>query len=170
VFNDLSGWQIYHGKPYAVAVRLPFDEWFRQPGRLDAEHLGSGAVPEDLDAIFDRMRPLLAEHSPPFVARTGGVRGKRDYQLWSERDVVIDGRPRSEVYFAGLIGQKSYVGFYYMPAYAEPERRALFAPELLKLLKGKACFHVRRLDDELAGHVEQALADGRRLYEERGWV
>jgi hypothetical protein len=127
-------------------------------------------VPDELDAIFDRLEPLLAEHAPPFSVRTGGVRDRRDYQLWSERDVVIDGRPRSEVYFAGLIRQKSYVGFYYMPVYAEPERKSLFAPELLKLLKGKSCVHVKRLDDGLVGHIEQALADGRELYEQRGWV
>jgi hypothetical protein len=125
---------------------------------------------EDLDAIFERLRPLLAEHAPPFAERSGGIAGKRDYQLWSEKDVVIDGRPRSEVYFAGLIVQKGYVGFYYMPVYAEPARKRLFAPELLKLLKGKSCFHVKRLDDELEAQIRSALAEGRRLYTERGWI
>ena len=28
VFNGSSGWQLYHGEPFAVAVQLPFDEWF----------------------------------------------------------------------------------------------------------------------------------------------
>jgi hypothetical protein len=124
----------------------------------------------DLDAIFDRIQPLLAEHAPPFVERSGGVRGKRDYQLWSEKDVVIDCRPRSEVYFAGLIVQKGYVGLYYMPVYAEPEQKALFAPDLLRLLKGKSCFHVKSADDELLGQIRDALAEGRRLYAERGWL
>ena len=127
-------------------------------------------MPEDLDGIFEQLQPLLAEHVPPFDEREGGVRGKRDYQLWSEKDVVIDSRPRSEVYFAGLIVQKSYVGFYYMPVYAEPARKELFAPELLRLLKGKSCFYVKRLDDELVGQIRDALASGRRLYAERGWI
>jgi hypothetical protein len=98
------------------------------------------------------------------------VRDKRDYQLWSERDVVIDRRPRSEVYFAGLIRQKNYVGFYFMPVYTDPEQKALFAPELLRLLKGKSCFHIKHLDDKLLGHVADALTEGRRLYVKRGWV
>lgn len=125
---------------------------------------------EDLDAIFDRLRPVLAQHAPPFTERSGGVRDKRDYQLWSERDVVIDRRPRSEVYFAGLIRQKNYVGFYFMPVYTDPEQKALFAPELLRLLKGKSCFHIKHLDDKLLGHVADALTEGRRLYVKRGWV
>ena len=127
-------------------------------------------MPADLDEIFTRLRDALERYSPPLVARTGTVRGKDDYHLWSEKDVVVDGRPRRELYFAGLIVQKGYVGFYYMPVYAEPERRELFAPALLKLLKGKSCFHIRRLDDEVLGHVEQALEDGFALYRERGWV
>jgi hypothetical protein len=127
-------------------------------------------VPTDLDEIFTRLRGALERYSPPLVARTGTVAGKDDYHLWSEKDVVVAGRSRKEVYFAGLILQKGYVGLYYMPVYAEPERRELFAPDLLKLLKGKSCFHIRRLDDEVFGHLEEALEDGFVLYRERGWI
>ena len=126
--------------------------------------------PADLNDIFVRLRASLARFSPPLVARTGTVAGKDDYHLWSEREVVVAGRPRKEVFFAGAIVQKGYVGLYYMPVYAEPERRGLFAPELLSLLRGKACFHVRRLDDELLRQIDQALRDGFELYRERGWV
>ena len=127
-------------------------------------------MPADLEPIFQRLRGALERYSPPLAARTGTVEGKSDYHLWSEKDVVVDGRPRKEVFFAGLIVQKGYVGLYYMPVYAEPERRELFAPELLKRLEGKSCFHIRRLDDELFGQIEQALANGFALYRERGWV
>ena len=124
----------------------------------------------DLAEIFDRLEARLARYVPPFAARTGGVAGKRDYQLWSERPVEIEGRKRKEVYFAGLIAQKGYVGFYFMPVYTHTDRKRLFAPELLALLKGKSCFHVKRLDAELERHVEDALAHGFELYRDRGWV
>jgi hypothetical protein len=123
-----------------------------------------------LDAVFDRLLASLQRYAPPLVARSGGIPDKRDYQLWSEKPVEIDGRKRDEVYFAGLIGQKGHVGFYFMPVYSDPERQAMFAPELLALLKGKSCFHVKRLDDELVEHVDDALAKGFALYVERGWI
>jgi len=123
-----------------------------------------------LDAVFDRLQASLERYAPPLAARTGGVRGKRDYQLWSEKRIEVDGRKRDEVYFAGLIAQKGYVGFYFMPVYSDPERKAIFAPGLLALLKGKSCFHVKRLDDELTAHVDDALAKGFALYVERGWI
>ena len=124
----------------------------------------------DLDEIFDRLEGQLARYAPPLVVRTGVVQGKRDFHLWSERPVEIAGRKRKEVSFAALIAQKGYVGFYFMPVYADRERRELFAPELLALLKGKSCFHVKRLDDELDRHIEDALARGFELYRKRGWV
>jgi hypothetical protein len=124
----------------------------------------------DLDEIFVRLEASLRRYSPPFAARTGVVRDKRDLHLWSEKEVEVAGRKRDEVSFAALIAQKGYVGFYFMPVYAEPEREALFAPELLALLKGKSCFHVKRLDDALLAQVDDALARGFELYRERGWV
>ena len=124
----------------------------------------------DLDVIFDRLEASLRSYAPPLAARTGGVQGKRDCQLWSERAVEVAGRKRDEVYFAGLIVQKGYVGFYFMPVYTQTEQTAVFAPELLALLRGKSCFHLERLDDALAGHVDAALATGLDLYRERGWV
>jgi hypothetical protein len=84
--------------------------------------------------------------------------------------VEVAGRKRDEVYFAGLIAQRGYVGFYFMPVYTHAEQVDLFAPELLALLEGKSCFHVKRLDDTLAAHVDAALAAGFELYRERGWV
>ena len=123
-----------------------------------------------LDAVFDRLQASLSQYAPPLAARSDGVRGKRDYQLWSEKPVEIDGRRRSEVYFAGLIAQKGYVGFYFMPVYTDPERKTVFAPGLLSLLRGKSCFHIRALDDELAAEVEDALARGFALYRERDWI
>lgn len=121
----------------------------------------------DLTAIFEALKALLAIYAPPLTP-------KRDepgyYDLWSLKDLVIEGRKRREVYFAGLIIQKGYVGFYYMPVYAQTELKDVFAPELLKLLKGKSCFYVKRLTPELLGQIEFALKIGYEAYQARGWV
>jgi hypothetical protein len=124
----------------------------------------------DPDEIFDRIDASLRRYSPPLAARTGIVRNKRDLHLWSKKEVDVAGRQRDEVFFAGAIVQKGYVGFYYMPVDADAERDDLFSPQLLPLLKGKSCFHVKKLDDELIGLIEDALTKGFRLYRERGWV
>ncbi|HEU5263489.1 MAG TPA: hypothetical protein VFU34_02555, partial [Gaiellaceae bacterium] len=127
-------------------------------------------MPAGLDEVFDRLVTILGRYAPPLVVRSGGVAGKRDFQLWSEKDVTIDGGRRKEIYFAGAIVQRGYIGFYFMPVHTHAEQTALFASELLGLLKGKSCFHLKHLDVELAVHVEDALARGFELYRDRGWV
>jgi hypothetical protein len=121
----------------------------------------------DLQVVFTTIIKEMTVYRPPLQPKTDT---ERYYDLWSFKDLVIEGRKRKEVFFAGTIIQKGYVGFYFMPVYAEPQVKGLFKPELLKLLKGKSCFHVKRLDDELIAQIRQALADGFRLYQERRWI
>ena len=122
---------------------------------------------DTLPEIFNTLKPLLAAYAPPFSP-------KRDepgyYDLWSIKDLVIEGRKRSEIYFGALIIQKSYVGFYFMPVYTNADLKPVFAPELLKLLKGKSCFHIKKLTPELLEHIKSALATGFEIYQQRGWV
>jgi hypothetical protein len=121
----------------------------------------------ELVEVFRELRGMLKEYE-------GKLRPKFDlegrYDLWSFKDVEIAGRRRREVSFATIIIQSSYVGLYYMPIYIDTELADVFGPELLSTLKGKSCFHVRRLDPELREQVERALRIGYELYERRGWV
>ena len=121
----------------------------------------------DLNTIFQSLKDLLSPYAPPLVPKMDDA---SHYDLWSIKTLVIEGRKRKEVYFAGLIVRKDYVGFYFMPVYVESDLKSVFAPELLKLLKGKSCFHIRKLTPELLGQVEAALKIGYDLYRERGWV
>jgi hypothetical protein len=121
---------------------------------------------KELDVIFQKLCEEGAMYSPPFDIRIN----ERRYGLWSEKDLLIDGRKRKEGFFASLIIQKDTVGFYFMPVYAAPELTKVFSPELVKLLKGKSCFHIKKLDDSLPGQIESALEIGFEFYQERGWV
>ena len=122
---------------------------------------------EALLPLFAQVRALIEPYAQSLTAR-------RDepgyYDLWSEKAVEIAGRSRKDVFFCGLIIQKSYVGFYFMPVYADQGLTAVFGPDLLATRKGKSCFHLKRLTPELKDQIVAALAAGWRLYEERDWV
>lgn len=118
-------------------------------------------------AIFRTLRSILRKYRPPLVARSNY--GSR-YELWSQKDVVIAGRPRKEVFFAALIIQNTYVGFYYMPVYVKKDIRKFFRMELLSTLKGKSCFHIKELDPVLTKQIADVLKRGLKLYRQRGWV
>jgi len=122
---------------------------------------------KELVEIFNRLKKILQKFEDPLRSK---FNLDSKYDLWSFKDIEIDGRKRKEVYFAGLIIQSSYVGFYYMPVYTDTSLKDVFQPELLKLLKGKSCFHIKKLDAELESQIEQALQKGYDLYQKRGWI
>ena len=122
---------------------------------------------EHLVDIFRRLKALLKVYEDPLVPKFD-LDSK--YDLWSIKDLVIAGRKRKEVYFAGLIIQSNYVGFYYMPVYTDTDLKDVFGVELLSLLKGKSCFHIKTLDEELERQIKAALKKGYQLYKKRGWV
>jgi len=74
------------------------------------------------------------------------------------------------VYFAGFTIQSNFVGFYFMPVYIDTTLKAVFEPKLLKLMKGKSCFHIKELDYLLEKQIKKALKIGFNLYKKRGWI
>jgi hypothetical protein len=122
---------------------------------------------KDFINIFNRLKKVLKKFEDPLKPKFD-LDSK--YDLWSFKDLVIAGRKRKEVYFAGLIIQSKYVGLYYMPIYIDTFLKDVFKPELLKLLKGKSCFHIKQLDAGLEKQIEEALEKGYALYKKRGWI
>jgi len=122
----------------------------------------------DLIPIFNELKKLMAPYEKGNLRMRGGEGGQ--VVLLSEKPVVIDGRKKDALWFVSALIQKGYVGFYYMPVYMnEPVRRQL-KPELLKCLKGKACFHIKKQDPVIFHQIEEALQIGCNDYERRGWI
>ncbi len=94
----------------------------------------------DLTEIFKELKELMKKYENPMVSK---MDLDSRYELWSVKDLVIEGRKRKEVYFGGLIIQSNYVGFHFMPVYVESDIKTMFNENLLKLLKGKSCFHIK---------------------------
>ena len=127
----------------------------------------------ELDSVFDELQGMLSVHVPPFKATSGGVRNKRDYHLTVPVPVVLSpeaygGKPYP-VSMASLILQKGYVGFYF-GVYGEPELKKKLAPELVALLEGKSCFHVKKLTPEVREGIKAALELGKERFRGKGWV
>jgi hypothetical protein len=126
-----------------------------------------------LEATYDSLHQLLSRYSPPLKTKSGTVRGKKDFHLVIPKAVVVpgayEGKP-VEVGLAAIILQKGYVGFYFMPIYVEPGLKKKLSPSLTKLLKGKTCFYIKKLDDDLLKHIESALDEGVKCYKGRGWL
>jgi len=55
---------------------------------------------------------------------------------------------------------------YLMHVYMKPQMLRDISPRLLKMLKGKTCFHIKKLDGELIKEIELAVEQGINFYKQ----
>lgn len=123
--------------------------------------------PAELMITFKKLKKILEKYEGPLKLKFDL---KEKYELWTDKEVNIAGKTKKELFFAGVTLQKNYVSFYFMPIYIGPELKEKLEPELLKLLKGKSCFHIKSIDQELENEIFDALQKGYKLYEENQFI
>jgi len=124
---------------------------------------------EDLLQIFKAVKSTLEPCETGSMKARFNLEGK--YDLWSEKDLLDPlGKKRKEISFAAAIIQSSYVGFYFMPVYCCPAMIGALDEDLRKLLKGKACFHIRSAEPELIEKINDTVKKGYAAYKKLGWV
>ena len=121
----------------------------------------------ELVPIFENLKLLIKRYEKGSLQEQAGTAGT--YSIAASEPVEILGKKR-ELYFAGTMVQKGYVGFYFFPIYTDPVIAKDLQSELLKCLKGKSCFHIKKNDPKLLQQVEQALEVGYNLYQEKGYL
>jgi hypothetical protein len=117
--------------------------------------------------IFARLKNILARYSPPL---TETVDLDSRYELYSVKDVELQGRKFKELFFGCVIIQGSYVGFYFMPVYTHTAMLDEVPEELRKCLKGKSCFHIKKYDEGLFELIAGMTARGFDWYRKEGLV
>ena len=66
-------------------------------------------------------------------------------------------------YFGSLVQKPKDVRLYFFPIYTHPDQFKL-SEDLQKFLKGKSCFHVKKLNEELLSEIEAMINTGIELY------
>jgi hypothetical protein len=124
---------------------------------------------EQLLEIFDALKKVMKPYEKGVIRPQIDIQGR--YDQWANKKVFAANKWRDEFAFTGLILQSGYVGFYYMPIYTNTEEvRPLISAELLKSLKGKSCFHIKKVDKDVLEQVAEAMRIGYDQYEKNGWL
>lgn len=134
---------------------------------LGFKYFDKSAGQDNLVPIFERIKKLIQPYAKGSITarESGGA-----ISLVSTMPVEIEGRKKDEVYFAAAMIQKGYVGFYFMPVYMNDDAGNIVAPELMKTLKGKACFYIKKDEDVLYKQIAEALKKGYAAFKSKGWI
>ncbi len=78
---------------------------------------------------------------------------------------MVDG-----IYFSSIVPKEKDVRFYFFPAYTHPEAFEYISDRLKKFKKGKSCFHVSYLDEELENEIKEMISKAIDIYRTEGWL
>jgi len=121
----------------------------------------------EMSVIFDAVKKVLSD----FAKGDYFVKSDRPgcFEVYYGKTLKIRGKEFPELGFVSLLVQKGYVGFYFFPVYMNAALKNKLSPELLKCLKGKTCFHIKRNDPTLFSQIKAALDLGYDFYASQGW-
>lgn len=134
------------------------------------------AMKQDISELYDAIENVLRESADKgTILKIGPLGGpvkevKRQLHLLGKDAVSILGRKPQQTYIAGVIEQKNFAGFYFMPIYSHPEEFSLTSPLLQNARKGKSCLNIKVLDAPAVRELKSLVKKGKALYKTLGWI
>ena len=111
----------------------------------------------ELNKIQLRLQNALKEHTPPLQVRKENenvfeVAGTKRRMQGKQ---MVDG-----FYFASVVPKPKDIRLYFFPLYTHPTQFVEMSETLKKFLKGKTCFHIKKLDEALEAEIKEMIKNG----------
>jgi hypothetical protein len=116
----------------------------------------------DLDAIQTALQNQFKKHIPPLQIK------KNDAYVFEVAGTIEAMRGKQKVdayYFGSIVPRSRDIRLYYFPIYTHAKKFEWISDELRKCLKGKSCFHIKKLTDSLEKELASMIKRGIELYQ-----
>ncbi|HXB40996.1 MAG TPA: DUF1801 domain-containing protein [Bacteroidia bacterium] len=122
---------------------------------------------KDHAEIFDRIKKEIKKYSTKInITKESG----KGIETYTKKPLTVGGKTYPCICFASSLIFKGHVGFYLFTLYTHPEFKKEIPSELLKTLKGKTCFNIKKLDDKLLKQISDTLKKAFEFYKAKGIV
>ena len=121
---------------------------------------------KDLAKIEHLLKQFLEAHQPALQVR---VNTEKNFEV-AGTIPTMQGKQKVEGhYFASIMPKPKDIRLYFFPIYTHKDEFQL-SEALQKKLKGKSCFHIKKLEDDVALEIEAMIAKGVEVYKASGLV
>ena len=110
----------------------------------------------DLNELQVTLHELLKTQVPPLQVRKDN---ENVFEVAGTKEAMQGKQKVDGFYFASVVPKPKDIRLYYFPIYTHVDQFAL-SPELQKCLKGKSCFHIKKLSPELVEEIKQMIQKG----------
>lgn len=120
----------------------------------------------DINEIQTTLIGILKANTPPLKVRTDKP---TNFEVAGTKETMQGKQKVDGMYFGSIVPKPKDIRLYFFPIYMYPDQFAL--PEgLKKCLKGKSCFHIKKLDDQLESDIKSMVEKGVELYKQNNLV
>lgn len=120
---------------------------------------------KDLNEIRETLTNILKEHSNVLKV-TADTNDKFEVSGTIE---AMQGKKKVDgIYFSTIMPKPKDVRFYFFPTYSHKDQIGELPENLKKALKGKSCFHVKYMDDDLEQNLRELVKKSVELYQADG--
>ena len=121
----------------------------------------------DLKEIEGAFKAMLTSLAPSIKIR---VDNGKNFEAAGTIPAMQGKQKVDGYYFASVMPKPKDVRLYFFPIYTHAEAFSDVSDELRKCLKGKSCFHVKKLSPELETEFEGMMKKGAELYKNDGLI
>ncbi len=119
------------------------------------------AIPD----IRNRLKNILLSFEGPLKVR---VDKETNFEVSGTIEAMQGKKKVDGFYFSNLVPKPKDVRFYFFPAYTHADEFTELSEALQKFKKGKSCFHIKYLNDELEAEIKTMVAKAVQLYQQDG--
>lgn len=112
------------------------------------------------------LRNILRQYVPPLKIRTNT---EGSFEVAGTKETMQGKLKVDGFYFASVVPKEKDVRLYYFPIYTHATDFNI-TDNLKKCLKGKSCFHFKKLDESLEKEISEMVKKGISIYKKEGLV
>ena len=120
----------------------------------------------DIQEIQTTLQGILKAHAPHLRVRKDT---EKTFEVAGTFPTMQGKQKVDGYYFASIMPKPKDVRLYYFPIYTHVDEFSL-SPDLKKYLKGKSCFHIKKLSPEIEQEITDMVAKGVELYQKDGLI
>jgi len=121
----------------------------------------------DLNQIREALVSSFDKHLPPLKVRKSSI---ECFEVAGTKKVMQGKKEVDGFYFASVVPKPKDIRLYFFPIYTHVDAYKELSAEMRKCLKGKSCFHIKKLSSEMEREVQEMIAKGVELYLRDGFI
>ena len=115
----------------------------------------------NLNEIQTALHQMLKEHVPPLQIRKDN---EQVFEVAGTKEAMQGKQKVDGFYFGSVVPKPKDIRLYFFPIYTDQNEFDWISNDLRKCLKGKSCFHIKKMDEALHEEIERMIAKGVEVY------